>query len=306
MSGFQKQEVWPVMLTPFTKKGNVDYKALDSLIVWYEENEVDGLFAVCQSSEMFYLSLRERVKLAGYVKNRAKMPVISSGHISDSIEEQLEELKRLSETGVDAVIMVTNRIAQEGSEQSEWKENLLYLLDKLDPEIPLGLYECPYPYKHLLHEDELKLCADSGRFKFMKDTCCDIDLIRRRQKLLKGSSMNLYNANTATLLDSLKAGIKGYSGVMANFHPELYVWLLRNWEKEPEKAKLVQSALTMCSQIEKQLYPVNAKYHLQNMGFPLEIYTRSKNHRELQSLFKDEVKQMAVLVKWVKDILEIY
>ena len=42
--------VWPVMLTPFTDTGRVDYKALEALIQWYEERGVSGLFAVCQSS----------------------------------------------------------------------------------------------------------------------------------------------------------------------------------------------------------------------------------------------------------------
>ncbi len=29
----------------------------------------------------------------------------------------------------------------------------------------------------------------------------------------------------------------GYSGVMANFHPDLYVWLCKNYKKQPEKAQ---------------------------------------------------------------------
>lgn len=48
-----KGGVWPVMVTPFTKGGAIDYPALSALIAWYEERGADGLFAVCQSSEMF-------------------------------------------------------------------------------------------------------------------------------------------------------------------------------------------------------------------------------------------------------------
>jgi len=51
------KEVWPVMLTPFTDTGGVDYNGLRNLIEWYEQAGVDGFFAVCQSSEMFFLSL---------------------------------------------------------------------------------------------------------------------------------------------------------------------------------------------------------------------------------------------------------
>ena len=63
--------VWPVMLTPFTDHNEVDYPALERLTEWYIENGVSGLFAVCQSSEMFFLSLEERVKIAGFVKEKA-------------------------------------------------------------------------------------------------------------------------------------------------------------------------------------------------------------------------------------------
>ena len=58
------KEIWPVMLTPFTEEGAVDFDSLERLIAWYEKGGVSGLFAVCQSSEMFSLSLRERLEIA--------------------------------------------------------------------------------------------------------------------------------------------------------------------------------------------------------------------------------------------------
>lgn len=61
--------VYPVMLTPFTENNEVDYEALGKLIDWYIEKGVNGLFADCQSSEMFFLSLEERVKIGEFVKN---------------------------------------------------------------------------------------------------------------------------------------------------------------------------------------------------------------------------------------------
>lgn len=78
--------VWPVMLTPFDKNGEVDYLALEKLTEWYIAHKVSGLFAVCQSSEMFCLSLEERMKVAETVVRTAdgRVPVIASGHISDA------------------------------------------------------------------------------------------------------------------------------------------------------------------------------------------------------------------------------
>ena len=77
---------WPVMLTPYTDKNEIDYDALKELVDWYIENGVSGMFAVCQSSEMFCLSLEERVKYATKTVEYAagRVPVIASGHVSDN------------------------------------------------------------------------------------------------------------------------------------------------------------------------------------------------------------------------------
>ena len=45
--------LWPVMITPFTDAGEIDYASLEALIEWYERHGAAGLFAACQSSEIF-------------------------------------------------------------------------------------------------------------------------------------------------------------------------------------------------------------------------------------------------------------
>ena len=62
------QGIIPVMLTPFSETGAIDYGGLENLIEWYLANGSDALFAVCQSSEMQFLSLEERVELAAFVR----------------------------------------------------------------------------------------------------------------------------------------------------------------------------------------------------------------------------------------------
>lgn len=300
----EKKGVWPVMLTPFTLDGEVDYPALENLIAWYEGAGVAGLFAVCQSSEMFCLSLRERVELAAFVKKHAKVPVIASGHVSDSATEQAEELRQIAATGVDAVILITNRMAQEGESADKWIANLEKLLAVLPAGLPLGLYECPYPYKWVLGERELDFCTKSGRFHFLKDTCCDFGRIQERLKRTEGSGLRLFNANTSTLLDTLRAGAAGFSGVMANFHPELYVWLCENYAKEPQKAETLQAFLTLASQIEKQLYPVNAKAYLAGSGLPITTMTRVKNPLHMSPLYLTEIEHLRTLTGFIRQQLQ--
>ena len=45
MNREQLTGLWPVMITPFTQDGEIDYASLERLIAWYEENGVTGLFA---------------------------------------------------------------------------------------------------------------------------------------------------------------------------------------------------------------------------------------------------------------------
>jgi len=286
--------VWPTMLTPFTKDNEVDYEGLEALIEWYIKKGVDGLFAVCQSSEMYFLSLEERVEIARFVKEKSagRVPVVASGHISDDMDEQIRELTAMADTGIDALVIVNNHFAAENEGDDIWRKNAEKVMNAI-PDIPLGIYECPAPYKRLMSPELLKWCADTGRFFFLKDTCCDVEQLRLKSEAVKGTQLKIFNANSATLLESLKLGISGFSGVMANFHPDLYVWLTRNWSKEPKKAEILQDFLGMASLAECQVYPVNAKYYLQLEGVAIELYTRSRkksNFRKSDQLVIDELR----------------
>ena len=125
--------VWPVMLTPFTAQNQIDYPALDALTDYYLAHGAQGLFAVCQSSEMFFLSLEERLGIARAVVRRAagRAPVIASGHISDSPEEQANELCAMADTGIDALILITNRLDPKNEGEAAFRANLDWLLARL-------------------------------------------------------------------------------------------------------------------------------------------------------------------------------
>ena len=293
--------VWPTMVTPYKMDGSVDYGALSNMVDWYIENKVKGLFAVCQSSEMFFLSLEERVKLAKFVIEHVngRVPVIASGHTADKLEDQIKELNAMAETGVDAIILLTNRLAAEDEPDTVFLNNLEKIINALPKEMPLGFYECPYPFKRLLSPEIIKYCLQTDRFNFIKDTSCDVENMREKMSLIKGTKLQLYNANSATLLETLPLGVTGYCGVMANFHPALYDWLLNNWENEPEKAEGLMNFLSLASQIERQLYPVNAKYNFMLEGIEMTYISRSKDTNQFTSANKLEVKQLHELVKVV-------
>ena len=196
---------------------------------------------------------------------------------------------------MEAVVLVTNRFARADEDDATWIGNVERLLDRLPPEIALGWYECPYPYKRLFSPETLRWCIDTGRFVFVKDTCCDLATIAARQDMLRGTGLKLFNANAATLLASLEMGVAGYSSVMANFHPELYAWLCRNWRRAPEQAQELQAFLGVASLMGGQVYPVNSKYYLQLEGVPMTLQTRTRRADEMRSDQRLQVEQLRVL-----------
>ena len=186
-----KNGVWPVMITPFTEDNKIDYVAVQGIIDWYAAHGVTGIFAVCQSSEMFFLSKEERLELAKYV--------IEHGH----------------EKGM--------------------------------------------------------------------GTCCDLDQLKAKCEAVKGTPLKIFNANAATLLESMRYGVAGYSGVMANFHADLYAWLVEHFNDADKQDKVEQmmAFLGATSMVECQIYPVNCKYHMNLVGVPMSLVTRTRDPQEL-------------------------
>lgn len=297
--------IYPTMITPYNKDGGVDYETVKKYVHWYHDKGCDGIFAVCQSSEIFFLSLEEKVKINKTVydtvqeihKNGGrKMTVVSSGHTSDTIEAQAEELNAVAASGTDALILITNRLAKQDESDDVWIANAEKLLEKLPNDVALGLYECPHPYKRLLTPKVIDWCIKSDRFYFIKDTCCDSDIIKARLTQMQGSHLYLFNANCQTLLTSFENGAQGYCGIMANYHPQLYAWLYQNYKTAPEKAKKVQAFLAMAGFTETGIaYPLTAKYHMNLENIPTENIARNRKSEEMTDYARECIDQMKLL-----------
>ena len=285
--------LYPTIITPFTKEGKIDYPSLGKLIAFYARLPVDGIFAVCQSSEMFFLSDEEKLELAAFSikecrKNRIKCVV--SGHTQDGLAEQISYLTRLEKLNPDAVILVNNRFAAAEESEDTAVKNMKTILKALSGNTRLGVYECPYPYKRSVTPKLISAMKKDGRFDFIKDTCCKIGEIKKRLRLLTGSGIALYNANAATLFDSLMSGAAGYSGVMLNIIPEWFRMLKNALNQDvPDKAaSLVCSGISSASTIEYQNYPANAKYVLMKRGILKTTVTRNGK----QPLTESQIKEM--------------
>ncbi|MHB0875707.1 MAG: dihydrodipicolinate synthase family protein [Anaerolineae bacterium] len=268
--------VWPVMLTPFTDDGSIDWDGVDRLVDYYVAAGAAGLFAVALSSEMYELTPEERPALAARVVKRVdgRVPVVASGTFGGPALEQAAYVRRMADAGVDAVVVLSCQLAAAEESDAVWQANAERLL-ALTGDVPLGLYECPVPYKRVLTAAAMGWAARTGRFLFHKDTCCRMDLIRAKIEAVQGTSFRFFNANAATLLSSLHAGGDGFSGIGANYFTDLYAWMCRHHRAQPELAQRLQRFLSIAEMTICHRYPASAKRFRALDGLAIGDYCRA-------------------------------
>ena len=265
------------MLTPLNSSGDIDWGGLENLIEWYIAHGAQALFAVCQSSEMQFLSLVERRDLATFTAKQVagRIPVLASGHISDDPSEQLRELAVMADTGIDCLVLVSNRLDQENAGGDQLRNAVDGLKAALPSSLPLGIYECPAPYRRLLTDAEVQYLCDDPRFVFLKDVSCDLATVRRRLRLAKDSALAVNNANAAIAHQALMSGADGFCGVFNNFHPDLYRWLQDEGPGHMELADELAIFLAMAALSEPMGYPKLAKLHHKRLGTFKSDYSRA-------------------------------
>ena len=285
----------PVMLTPFKENGEIDFDGLTSLTELYIQAGAKGLFANCQSSEMFYLSNEERLQIVKHTIKVAdgKVPVVAVGNFGATIAEQADFIRKIYDTGVKAVIIVTGLIAEENESDEVFNERIFELFN-LTGKIPLGFYECPQPYKRLLSAEQLEKFVATGRIIYHKDTCLDIEMVKDKLKVTNGiDTFGLYDAYAVNAVASLKAGAAGLSCIQGNFFPELIVWLCDNFDDidANESVDKVQQFLTDNMEVIHYAYPVVAKYFLQKSGINISTFSRT-NTEAFTAEVKDKVDRL--------------
>jgi len=287
----------PVMLTPFLNNGNIDYPALTQLTEIYLQAGASGLFANCLSSEMFELSNDERIQAIKHVIKitDGAVPVVATGTFGGAISKQADFVKEISDLGVEAVIVITSLLAEEHETDDIFNEHVFDLLNQT-PNVPIGFYECPVPYKRVLKPRQLADFVSTGRVIYHKDTCLDLAQIEEKLRLTDGHAFGLYDAYMVHAVESLKAGSSGLSCIQGNYFPELIVWLCDHYDDEvlKDEVAIVQQFIVDNMDVMHNVYPMVSKYFLQKRGLDISTFTRRNVGsftpaivREIEKLYDD-------------------
>ena len=268
--------LWPVMITAFKPDNNLDLDGVRKITDMYLDAGANGMFANCLSSEMYQLTREERLLLTKTVVDHCnrKVPVVATGSFYIHGNENADFIKEIHDLGVDAVILISSILAEPEESDEILKRRLEEIMEETD-DIPLGLYECPVPYKRVISPDMMAWLGESGRFWYHKDTSCDNSAIKRKLDKILGSNYQLYNADTPTALKSLRDGGMGISPISGNFYPELYGHFLKLYrDGNVEALERLNTKLTVMDRITHDFYPWSAKLFLEKRGMDICTNTR--------------------------------
>jgi 4-hydroxy-tetrahydrodipicolinate synthase len=270
----------PVMITPYNLKAKVDLDVVSNLIDFYLAAGVKGFFANCLSSEMYSITEDERLELTKHVVSyvNGRVPVVATASFGLTIEDKAEFTKKIYNTGIDAAILITGHFAN--VEDSD--EVLLRNFEKmfaLTGNIPLGMYECPAPYKRIIGPDVFKTLLSANRMIYHKDTSIDLEKVKTKLDILKASqsSLEFYDAHSPNAMYSLQMGAKGMSSISGNFYPEILVWMVNNAADpgKQEEVRWLQSEISRVDPLIHVAYPMSAKYFLRKRGLPVRTISRA-------------------------------
>src|SRR3546814_12609585 len=113
---------------------------------------------------MYALDDEERMSILKHVLKVVDkaVPVVAAGAFGGPVEEQADSIKKMYDTGIQAAIVITCLIAGEEEQDEVFEERIFRLLD-LTENVPLGVYECPEPYKRVFPARKLPRLVGAGR-----------------------------------------------------------------------------------------------------------------------------------------------
>lgn len=269
------------MITPFLENKKIDFDGLSRLIEFYLSAGVKGFFANCLSSEMYHLDEDERLKLTHHVVERVNglVPVVATGSFGPTMKEQVDFAKKIYDTGINAVILITSHFVAKEESDEILLNNINRMLN-LTGNIPMGLYECPSPYKRIVLPEVFKSLLETKRLVYHKDTSIDREKVAAKLALIKDNPLEFYDAHTANAMFSLQHGAKGLSAISGNFYPEILVWMCNNATDalKQEDVKWLQAELDKTEDLISSGYPVSSKYFLNKRGVSIQPVSRSSDH----------------------------
>jgi 4-hydroxy-tetrahydrodipicolinate synthase len=252
------------LVTPFTQRGEIDFKSVDRLVDFHLENGTDGLVVAGTTGESATLSRQEFSSLLSRVieKCESRIPVLA-GTGSASTHAAVEQTLTAGKLGADGALIVTpyyNKPTQAGL-----KAHFLTIADASG--IPIVLYNVPSRTAVDLLPSTVVPLSAHDRIVGIKEAVPDptriTELCSRCQ-----SDFIVLSGDDHSCFESMRHGAQGVISVAANVAPksmhELFAASARkDWDSASEANARLK---TLFDVLMIETNPIPVKWALFEMG----------------------------------------
>jgi len=269
--------VYSLLLTPFHADLSIDWSGYERYLAWQLGHGPDGLFAVCGSSEMKWLEPGERLELARRaVRASDGVPVVATANLGVDPAGHGDEVARMADTGVAAVVLVPPDGMGEDQERLG-----AYLAETIDAApCPAILYEWPAVKPHLVDADVYGELVRGHHLAGIKDTTCTLDGITA--KIAQTAGATVFQANAPFMLPSIRHGARGIMAIVTTAAADMAIafWRAAMAERDHGSGADVEAlhellVLLDCTLGRAGAYPATAKHLAAVRGVPTGRACRS-------------------------------
>jgi 4-hydroxy-tetrahydrodipicolinate synthase len=279
-------------VTPFTRIGKLDIKALRACVQFWLEGGVSGLVPCGSNGEAPYLSREERIKTIETVVDEVngKVPVIA-GTGSMCTQETIAFTKDAADLGVDAALIITPFYFKLSNK--EIREHYKTVSENVD--IPIVLYNVP-KFTSVSLEPALiqEIATENEKIIGLKDSSGNIGTPTEILRLI-GNRISVLAGTADVTLSTLLAGGRGAVLAVANVFPTLCSRLYTAFKsKQYEEASRLQNRVSFANEVLvkkfNQISAIKQAMRLQGLvaGYPRKpaLPLDAEDRKILESLLK--------------------
>jgi len=206
-----------VIVTPFDKNQNINFKALEENIEWYIEKGAHGLIPLGSTGEMASLTEKERYEIAEFVvkviDNRLPVCICTT---AETTAKTIEYTQHAEKIGADAVLILPPYY------YNPIQEEIIYHYETIadNVHIPIMIYNNPGASGVDIQLETVLKLAEKENIKYIKESTGDIIRLREIERLSHGNIITFCGCEEL-VFESFFLGAQGWVSVISNALPEL-------------------------------------------------------------------------------------
>jgi 4-hydroxy-2-oxoglutarate aldolase len=234
-------EFMPALVTPFTKSGEIDFKAHSSNLKFLAGVGIQGFVIGGSNGEGPYLEPGERLRLVNTGRRRKAHFMV--GIAAESTRTALAQVQEAVDGGADTVLVMTPTTLTRGRDQAVLR---FYRKVADASSLPVFLYSVPGVTAFGLPVGLVSKLSRHPNIIGMKDSSGDVV---RLQSIIDAtpSEFILYSGSSRALTAAMAIGCHGAITGSGNYVPGLALETLAAAKESPAKARKLQKRLSAIS-----------------------------------------------------------